>query len=411
MTSFSYVRGVPLGTNGLFPDIKHLAHVIAATNGLFSLHFTPRAVVENPELKLMKHELVEIHKTLDKATSEEVDLMKHLIADTNMRAAFVAEESAILNGFQKLTTFVNELLNVTCNDANDCLKQRMSKARTHLPYFDINQNMERIYRQALDNNTSLFTETLIEHINSTYKCDIPKIEKFADGILRLAFKEQQVTTAYNILNGTVPRITDSVKDWMDKMYKLEDYTKNIIGKCMTEIKTFMLKDIEPPRYQKGYPSNSDAVSGIKHDLEQKYSWLKWIVIAFDTDKDTAYQTVNIDGQLWTIPAIQTGTRNIIATFLDKGTYRKQDRMDAAAELQYVLTNSLDDVVFQTSCNSSTIEFVRNPTKALFKGIISEMKDRGVWKYIKSFTVLSKEKNWALAKDNHHGNCFLNQTIR
>ena len=367
-------------------------------------------MVENTELKLMKHELIEIHKTLDKVTKEEVDLMKHLIADTSMRAAFVADESAILNGFQKLNTFVNELQNVTCSDADDCLRKRMSVGGTHLPHFDISQNMEHIYRRALNNNTSTFTETLIEHINRTYKCDIPKIVKFADGIVRLAFKEQQVTTVYNILNGSDTRITDTVKDWMNRMYKLEDHTKNIIGQCLMEIKTFMLQDIEPPKYQGGYPSNSDAVSAIKHDLEQKYSWLEWIVMAFDTNNDTAYQTINIDGELWAFPSIQTGHRNIIANFLDKGTYRKQERKNVAAELKYILANSVDDVVFEMPCNSNTRQFVRNPTKSLFKGIISEMKGRGVLKYIKSFTLLNKEKNWAYAKDNHHTTCFLDQTF-
>ena len=111
------------------------------------------------------------------------------------------------------------------------------------------------------------------------------------------------------------------------------------------------------------------------------------------------------------PSNQAWSRNIVATFLDKGTCRKQDRMDIAAELQYVLANSLDDDVFQTDCNSSTTKFVRNPTKALFKGIISEMKSRGAWKHIKSFTLLSREKNFALAKDAYHTNCFLDETFR
>ena len=104
MTSCSFVRGISLGTSGLFPDLKHLAGVLVATNGLFSFHFKPKPVVENPEPKLMKHELIYIPKTLDKATKEEVDLMKHLIAKTSMRTAFVADETAILNGFQKLNT-------------------------------------------------------------------------------------------------------------------------------------------------------------------------------------------------------------------------------------------------------------------------------------------------------------------
>ena len=54
---------------------------------------------------------------------------------------------------------------------------------------------------------------------------------------------------YNMLNGSGTRIKDSVDDWMNRMYKLEVYTKNTISQCLKEIKTFMLKDIEPPRYQ------------------------------------------------------------------------------------------------------------------------------------------------------------------
>ena len=176
-------------------------------------------------------------------------------------------------------------------------------------------------------------------MNKTYQCDVQKIERY-----QASFQtEHQVTMVYNMLTGTSYSITNSLNNWMKRMYKLKAYSKNLKRHCLGNIKHFMLKDIKSLKYQSGYQSNYVASNALRNYLLQKYPWFDWIDLGFDTDKDTQSQINNVDGQFWSFPGVNNGRRNIIASSLDKGTFKTSVKAEIAEMLNYILQYDIDDV--------------------------------------------------------------------
>ena len=393
-TAFKILGDISALAGEIFPEIEPMTTVLSAIFGFFSMLFGSQSdelqllkqemKLTKQEMKLMKHEFGEINMKLDTITKD-LDLIKNLIVDTSLKSAYIADENSILNGFQKLGTFVDELNNMSCSSADDCARKRMKIEAMYLPYFDVSQNIDNIYRGAMD-NTTVFSEPLLDHINKTYECDVPKVKLFTNGIIKLAFKEQQVTMVFNMLSGSTYSITNALNNWMKRMYKLDDYSKKITRYCLDNINIFMLRDIKAPKYQSAYNSNYEAAKAVRNDLIEKYSWLDWTVMAFDTYKNTTCHTVDIDGTFWSFPGVNKGRRNIIASFLDKGTFKTEVKGEVAEVLNDIVAD-LDD----------------------FDYFISQMKDRGIWKYIKSVTLLNKEQNWHYAKDSNHYERFFEQT--
>ena len=397
----SFVTVIGKLSKALGPVASILSAFLGYFASLFGIHSG-----ESPEMKLMKKEFGEINMKLDTIT-QDLDLIKDLILDASIKSAYISDEHAILNGFHSLQILVNELHNVTCTKADDCQRQRLRIGERYLPHLDIRQNMDNIYRGATD-STMVFSEPLLDHINRTYQCDVPKVEQFTEGIIKLAFKEQQVTMVYNMLGGSAYSITHTLNNWMKRIYKLKDYSKTITSSCLDNIKHFMLKDITSPKYQSNYQSNFIAATAIRNDLVQKYPWLDWIIMAFDTDKDTEAQAYNIDGQFWSFPGVNNGRRNILASSSDNGTFKTEAKAEIVELLHRILPYP-DELL-------PAVAYVRRvPRKAkvsneiYFKYIVNGMKEHGVWKYIKSFTLLRKEKNWHYAKDDSHYERFIEYT--
>ena len=386
-TAFKILGDVSNVVGEIFPVIEPVTTILSSIFGIFSELFDLESAALHllkKEMKLMKHEFGEINMKLDTITKD-LDQIKNLIVDSNLKSAYIGDENSILNGFLKLNTLIDELNNISCLSVNDCARQKMDIEARYLPYLDVSQSMDNIYRGAMD-KTTVFSQPLLDHINETYKCDVPKIKKFTDGIIKLAFKEQQVTMVFNMLSGSHYSITNALQNWMVRMFKLDDYSKQITRQCLDNIKHFMLIDIKAPKYQSGYTTNYEATKAARNDLIEKYDWLDWVVMAFDTNKDTVCHTVDIDGIFWSFPGVYKGRRNIIASFIDKGTY-KTDVKEEIAEALNDIDAGIED----------------------FNYLISHLKDCGVWKFIKSITVLDKEQNWHYAKDSNHYERILEHT--
>ena len=372
-----------------FPKLAPTTNILSATFGLFSLLLGQKPTVDSPNLKQLIEQFGEINVELDTA-SQELDQIRNLILESDLKTAYIVEEDAITTGFQKLRDFINGLANIICADAEDCLTKRMQIGETYLPYFDVKQNMNTVYIGATDNSTT-FSEPLMEYIQATYGCDVPKVQAFTDGIQRLAFKEQQVTMVYTMLSGSAYSFTDSLGSWVSRMYQLEDFADKLAKQCLRSIKFYMIKDIKDTKYQSIIDSNHDAANALRDDLLEKYPWLDWIVMTFDKGIDTVCKTINIDGEFQYMPAVDVGRRNIIASLLDKGTYETEVKEDISHSLNYILANL--DGVNQES------------TQDVFKHIISEMKERGKWQHIRSFTLVNKAQNWNYAKNDAHYESF------
>ena len=293
------VNGVLKVSGALFPVLEPVTGILGAFFGLFSLMFS--AASESAEMTFMREQFGEINMKLD-TISQDVNQIKDLITDNTLKAAYIADEGKILNGYNQLQVFLRELQNLTCDAGSNCERERIRIASRYDQYFDINVNMQNIYRGAMD-STPVFLKPLIDHIKTSSDCSVPKIPHFADGILKLAIKEHKVTMIHEMLSGSNYSITNRMTTWLKRMYTLKERTNEVVSHCFENIGAYIRKDVGDPTYQSGCTSNSAAANALKQHLETKYFWLNWLVLSFDKDDDTDDYMIANDGTVFGLKGI------------------------------------------------------------------------------------------------------------
>ena len=382
------VNGLLKVSGALFPELEPVTGVLGAFFGLFSLMFS--AGSESAEMTFMKEQFEEVNMKLD-TISQDVNQIKNLITDNTLKAAYIADEGKILNGYNQLQDFLRELQNLSCNTGGDCARERIRIASRYDQYFDINLNMQNIFRGAMD-STPVFSKPLIEQIKSSSDCNVPSIQDFTDGILKLAIKEKKVTMIHEMLTATNYSITNRMNTWLNQMYTLKHHTDKAVSCCFNDMGTYIIKDLGDPKYQSGYSANSAASNALKHHLETKYFWLNWIVLAFDKDDDTDDYTIANGGTVfWS----KGNRRKFYAFYLDKGTYGNAIRDKVFDTIDYIIANAWASIQFRGAEQRYIL-----PIDEILTRFRNKLQEQGVWKNIKSFAMLNHDKHFYQAS---HGN--------
>ena len=394
------VNGLLKVSGALFPVLEPVTGVLGAFFGLFSLMFS--AGSESAEMTYMKEQFGEVNMKLD-TISQDVNQIKDLITDNTLRAAYIADEGKILNGYNQLQDFLRELQNLSCNAGSNCARERIRIASRYDQYFDINSNMQNIFRGAMD-PTPVFSKPLIEQIKSSSDCNVRDIQNLADGILKLAIKEQKVTMIHEMLSGTNYSITIRMNNWLKQMYTLKHHTDKAVSGCFKDIGKYIKKDVGDPKYQSGYSANSAASNALKQHLEKKYFWLNWIVVAFDIDDDTDDYTIANGGTVfWS----KGNRRKFYAFYLDKGAYDNAIRDKVFDTLDYIIANAWYSLVTGGHGQSS---YPLSITEVLTR-CKAKLQEQGVWDNIKSFAMLDDDKNFHQASGGNDLASFFQRTFQ
>ena len=301
-----------------------MAGFLGAVGGFvsFILAFIPQ---ESEELRYMKEKFAEVNTKLDRIT-QQLDNMENLITLQTQKAAYIHDSNKILYGYSRILPFINAIQKAKCSGnsgQNGCNAVRARIASNYVNDFNVKQNLFSIINGATG-RTSAFSEPLLKLIQVTYKCDMVKIDQFTNGVLKLAFKAQQVILMHERLRGNKDSIVTSINEWVTSMERLRDTANAYKNSCYKHIKSYMIADIrDSSKYQAGSSSNQQAITKLKNFLDRKYTWLNWVVLSYDkfkkNEKDKYHSTSNKDGAFKSLPNAQK--RNIIVASLDKGTYR------------------------------------------------------------------------------------------
>ena len=394
------VNGLLKISGALFPELEPITGVLGAYFGLFSLLFS--AGSESAEMTYMKEQFGEVNMKLD-TISQDVNQIKDLITDNTLKAAYIADEGKILNGYNQLQDFLRELQNLSCNAGSDCARERIRIASRYDQYFDINSNMQNIFRGAMD-PTTVFSKPLIEQLKSSSDCNVRDIQKFTDGILKLAIKEKKVTMIHEMLSGTNYSITNRMNNWLKQMYTLKHHTDKAVSDCFKDMGKYIKKDVSDPKYQSGYPANLAAANALKHHLETKYFWLNWIVVAFDKDDDTDDYTIANGG---TVFRSKGNRRKFYAFYLDKGAYDNAIRDKVFDTVDYIIEKAWVSLQFS---GVGQYRYILRIDEILTR-FRNKLKEQGVWKNIKSFAMLDHDKNFHQASSGNHLASFFERVFQ
>ena len=261
-------------THKVFDTLGKMASFLGAAGGLvsFALLFVPAS--DSEELKYMKEKFTEVNTKLDRITAQ-LDDVKSLITYENQRAGYLNSASKILFAHKRLSVFLNELQTTQCQNENDCKRVRTRIVSRYVNEFNVKNHIFKILNGALK-PTSAFGDPLLGVIKRTFKCDVGKIDHFANSILKLSFKAQQVILAHEKLTGSKKSITLSMDEWLKSLYELRDNTYKTKKECFDRISDYMIADINDKKYQVGVSSNDHANQEVKTFMDEKYRWLGWV---------------------------------------------------------------------------------------------------------------------------------------
>ena len=372
-------------------SLEKVTGALGAFLGLFSFIFTKARKIASPEMRYMRKQFGIINTKLD-TISQDIDQIKNLITEETQKAAYIADEGKILNGYNELQNFFRELEKQNCTAGRNCEREMLDLASRYDQYFDVYSSMQNIFRGALD-NTSVFSKPLLDHIKTSSDCSIPKIQNFSNGVIRLAIKAQTVQMIHQMLTVSNYSITTTMHSWLQQMYALKKHTDAVISDCLENISNYIRKDVNDPKFQSDHTSNTEAANEMKKHLETKYFWLNWIVLCFDKDADTSDYMMSNKGDVFSSAG---NLRNFYALYIDKGTYETATYNNIVETLDYIIYRR-----HAVDMSQAFNVFNKNPPAHVFASAsFTELEKQGAWKNVKSLTVLKDDKQFFSASGSN-----------
>eukprot|EP00112_Aurelia_sp_Birch-Aquarium-sp1_P018195 Seg4309.1 transcript_id=Seg4309.1/GoldUCD/mRNA.D3Y31 product="Complement component C9" protein_id=Seg4309.1/GoldUCD/D3Y31 len=265
-------------TMDIFKRLGKLSGFLGATGGLisFALSFLPSQ--DSKELAYMKKKFQQVNSKLDIITAK-LDNVNSLITFENQRAIYVRSAAKINFGHKQLLAVLDELQKANCSRRALCQRRKSRIASNYVKYFAVKYNLHEILH-GVTRKTSVFGDPLLSVVQRHFKCNIPKIDQFANSVLRLAFKAQQVILAHEKLLGSKQSIIQSMNEWLSLIYKLRMYRNKLRNYCYKNILKYMIADLVNKKYQRvsSSPQANDQVNGMikklfdKRELKRARVW-------------------------------------------------------------------------------------------------------------------------------------------
>ena len=370
----------------VFNTLGKMASFLGAAGGFVSFILVFLPTRDSAELTYMKKQFTVVNTKLDKITSE-LDNLKHLITFENQRAAYLPPSHAILNGYKELGNFINEVQRTRCSKST-CKRVRARIASRYIKFFNVKSQLGQILHGTAQ-RTSVFGEPLLLLVKRAFQCDFSKVNQFANGVLKLAFKGQQVILAYEKLMGSRHSITQSMNDWLTNVYRLRTKSYSITNQCLKPrlLKAQLLKDIRKSDYQIGSATNNIANRKVKAFLERKYPWVNVVAFSYGAYGSNEHCTTDIYGGYWSMPKDRNARkRNLIIGFSDKtGTYVNQ---------KFKVLRALRTISSNTIFYHRTFDYCN-----ILKNLRTELRTENVWKYVASLNIHKVNSGLNIVADN------------
>ena len=368
-----------------FKKLGKMVSFLGAAGGFvsFVLAFLPSQ--DSAELAYMKKQFTLVNTKLDKITSTLNDI-QGLITLENQKSVYLSSSHRILTGYKQLLIFVKEVQGTSCGSKSACKRIRARIASRFLKFFNVKHHLEKIFRGTYS-HTSVFGDPLLSLVSKTSKCNFAKINRFTNGILKLALKGQQVVLAYEKLMGSKHSIAQSMSDWLKNIYRLRSKSFSVKNMCFRNIGHQIKKDIRNSDYQIKSPSNAAANRDVKTFLESKYPWVNVVAFSYAAYGGDVHCTTDIYGGLWSMPKNKNARkRNLIVGMTDKkGTYLRQ---------KFDVLNALDSIAKNVNFYRERGDYCKIRTK-----MRTELNKKNVWKYVASMNIRKNEGGFKILADN------------
>ena len=238
---------------------------------------------ESPQMQFLRSEFFKVNQKLDKI-SNKLDKIDDKITFESQRAAYIAPQEKIRFNYRQMQQMLDELAAISkvCKSQKECKRQKLKAAKPYIDQFaGTEEALSTIFRQS---EGSIMKEPLMQLFRKNYDCDIPRLSDAFGKLWGLARKAQMVLNMKEKLTGSNFTMAASSAKFINMMYDFRSEFYSNVNFCIEQ----MYDQPSPP--QKNYEANlivkdikenSDKdVKIIQHYMQTKYSWLKWVGIAF-----------------------------------------------------------------------------------------------------------------------------------
>ncbi|XP_078101720.1 SE-cephalotoxin-like [Sander vitreus] len=299
-----------IDTKKLSAVMKSLADVASLAPGVgvlvasfvnMVLIFIPQ---DDPVLNEVKKGFAEVNRKLDSISIQIANLATD-VEWFNYASVYSQDELRILNAWKKF----NELLQKSQWVTNK--EQKLRLAEIYVNYYEntgTEASVANLFHYLTVKDTSL-SGNLNQLLRKKFKCDVQETGKYNVYFIRLLWKGMVLNQFYWKLIGLD---SSGIEAKHTQMFKdVYEAQKSALEYCLTNYERYLKEDVV--ELSKGLSAdNKQAIAvQVKEFLDKKYNWYNWVVLVYNTDKDTYHE-------LYDMIKIPVDTITVNVGYIQKG---------------------------------------------------------------------------------------------
>ena len=253
-----------------------LAGVLGVFSAIFSLVMTFLPTEESAELKYMKSEFGKLSGKVD-TIARSLDDTKNLIELAANKALYASYEHKIHYEFLQMEKCIKQLEKVRCSDERSCRQKKQLVAQNYVRAMNVHESIYAIFRGVTTDTT--FGTAMLSLLKRKSKCNIPKINLFANKIIALMTKGFTVSIFHKMLTITDHNVLDDTVQANEMFRSVERKRQDIEESCFKNMDYWMSLDV-----QNSYDIFSSDIqitnTKVINLLKLKYPWIHWGVLTY-----------------------------------------------------------------------------------------------------------------------------------
>ncbi|XP_058629140.1 SE-cephalotoxin-like [Onychostoma macrolepis] len=246
----------------------------------------------DPTLEFMKEQFAEVNRKLI-SLSLQVSTLQTGMKWTNYASSYGKDENVIKNSWAKLTEFIQTAPFASTQEQ----KTRLAKSfTTFYENTGTGKSVANLYRYITENNNVSLNKNLLKLIIKKSNGNFNVLVQYSTYFTTLMVSGLKLNVFYHKLKGCdgEVKVQEAAKQLSNTLSAIQD----ALIECAGDFEKWAHKDAVKLSSQR-FSSREKLASVIKHHLESKFHWFKWVVIAHPKDARNEFtfgHSINIDVQ-------------------------------------------------------------------------------------------------------------------
>lgn len=275
----------------VFDSLGKVAASFGFIGSLISLIFAfiPQS---NPMFDFMKEQFAEVNRKLD-SMSLQISTLQTEMEWTNYASTYGKDENVIKNSWAKLTEFIETAPFASTQEQKTRLAERFT---TFYENAGTENSVANLYRYITENNPVSLNKNLLQLIIEKSNGDFNVLLQYSTYFTTLMVSGLKLNVFYYKLKGydSEVKAKEAVTQLSNALSAIQDA---LIG-CAEDFEKWARKDAVKLSSQP-FSNSEKLASDIKHLLESKFHWFKWVVIAHSNNAKNEFtfgRSINMNVQ-------------------------------------------------------------------------------------------------------------------